>query len=197
MAVIGEPLMPNCEEDNCKGCSSQHWGQQQEGNVFADTSTQEEDNKGSKHGLLNSDKDPAVTTIPHFLLLERSRKGGIVIAGHLLLHFDNLCLVLGTASPLCQQSCSPPLCPSVAGPSFHRIPIPLQAGEEKITACPEISVPVRNSHRQTDWQQVPLQCPEGCWPQSPHEQAQHSTNLASPWGTTAAFGPLTWESNED
>lgn len=86
MAVEGEPLTPNCEEDTCKGCSSQHRGQQQEGNVFAATSTQEEDKKGSKHGLLNSDKDPAVTTIPHFLLLERSRK----------LLLDTFCFILTT-----------------------------------------------------------------------------------------------------
>lgn len=42
--------------------------------TFADTSTQEEDRKGSKHGLLNSEGDFAVITIPYFLLLGRDRK---------------------------------------------------------------------------------------------------------------------------
>lgn len=148
--MILKPLMPNCGEDYLQGVF-----------ISALRTTAGRDHvcwhrhirrgkKGSKHGLLNSDGDAVVTTIPHFLLLEKNRKRGIVCTGHPLLDFDNLCLVPGTASHLCQQSWYPLLCPSVAGPSFHRIPIPPGAGEEKITSGLKISASVISSHRKRD-----------------------------------------------
>lgn len=57
--------------------------------------------------MLNSQRDPEVTTILCFLLLERNRKPGIVRAGHPLLDFDNLRLVLGTASHYVSKAALP------------------------------------------------------------------------------------------
>lgn len=48
-----------------------------------------------------------VTTIVRFLLLGKNRKRAIVCAEHTLLDFDNLYVVVGAASHLCQQRCSP------------------------------------------------------------------------------------------